>query len=45
MGCGIALMADHKLYLELSLVPRERSYEFYEVLALLQNQKEGAVEP
>lgn len=37
-------MADHKQYLDLSLVPRERSYELYKVLAFLQNQKERVVE-
>ena len=40
----IGLMADHKQYLDLSLVPQERSYEFYKVLAFLQNQKERVVE-
>lgn len=37
-------MADHKQYLDLSLVPQERSYELDKVLAFLQNQKERVVE-
>lgn len=41
---GLVLMADHKRYLDLSLVPQERSYDFYKVLAFLQNQKERVVE-
>ena len=44
MGCRIGLTADHKQYLDLSVVPQERSYELYKVLALLQSQRERAVE-
>lgn len=43
MGYRIGLVADHKQYLDLSLVPQEKK-KFYKVLALLENQKEIIVE-